>query len=99
MRGTEPINFGPEQLHLFSYMEKLKAHRLQETHGYNNIRALKEVKFDCGILVPRGFLDFRRAQKMRETNLNEYELLGLEPLATVGRDRQGLHLRRDREEI
>ena len=36
---------------------------------------------------------------MRETNLNEYELLGLEPLATVGRDRQGLHLRRDREEI
>ena len=36
---------------------------------------------------------------MRETNLNEYELLGLKPLATVGRDRQGLHLRRDREEI
>ena len=25
----QPINLGPEELHLFSYIEKLQAHRLQ----------------------------------------------------------------------
>ena len=47
----EPINFGPEQLHL-------KKHMVTTISG-----GLKEVQFDYGgILVPRVFLDFRRAE-------------------------------------